>query len=67
MYLSRLHLRNWRNFADQVVEFNKAYLGWRGTQLANKLRGIKYQVHGPAARGDAAPEMPAQEEAPAAE
>jgi uncharacterized protein (DUF362 family) len=50
---------------DQIVEFNKAYLGWRGTQLANKLRGIKYQVHGAATRGGAAPEMPA--EPPAAE
>ena len=52
--------------ADQVVEFNKAYLGWRGTQLANRLRGVKYQVHGPATRGDAAPDMPA-EPPPAAE
>jgi uncharacterized protein (DUF362 family) len=43
---------------DQVVQFNKAYLGWRGAQLANRLRGQKYQVHGPSTRGDAAPEMP---------
>jgi hypothetical protein len=43
---------------DQVMEFNKAYLSWRGTQLANRLRGQKYQVHGPSARGDAAPEVP---------
>ncbi len=50
---------------DQVVEFNKAYLGWRGTQLANRLRGQKYQVHGPSPRGEAAPEVP--EPPPAAE
>lgn len=52
---------------DQVVDFNKAYLGWRGAQLANRLRGQKYQVHGPSSRGDAAPEMPEPPSPPAAE
>jgi uncharacterized protein (DUF362 family) len=46
---------------DQIMEFNKAYLGWRGTQLANRLRGQKYQVHGACSRGEAAPETPAAE------
>ncbi|MEZ4297517.1 MAG: DUF362 domain-containing protein [Polyangiaceae bacterium] len=50
---------------DQIVEFNKAYMGWRGAQIANRLRGQKYQVHGPSTRGDAAPEMP--DSPPAAE
>lgn len=52
---------------DQVVDFNKAYLGWRGTQIANRLRGQKYQVHGPSSRGQAAPEMPEPPLPPAAE
>ncbi len=52
--------------ADQVVEFNKAYLGWRGTQIANRLRGVKYQIPGATSRGDAAPDMPA-DPPPAAE
>jgi len=58
---------------DQIVEFNKAYLAWRGTQLANRLRGQKYQVHGAGSRGEAAPEMAVPENtapvesAPAAE
>jgi uncharacterized protein (DUF362 family) len=51
---------------DQMVLFNKAYLGWKGTSLANRLRGVKYQVPGATARGAAAPEMPA-EGPPAAE
>jgi uncharacterized protein (DUF362 family) len=51
---------------DQIVDFNKAYLGWRGTQLANRLRGVKYQIPGESQRGEAAPEMPA-EAPPAAE
>ena len=52
---------------DQIVEFNKAYLGWRGSQLASRLRGQKYQVHGPSTRGEAAPEMPEPPAPPAAE
>jgi uncharacterized protein (DUF362 family) len=51
---------------DQVLEFNKAYLGWRGTMLANRLRGQKYQIHGPSTRGNAAPEVPEPPPAPPA-
>ena len=43
---------------DQIMEFNKAYLGWRGATLAARVKGQKYQIHGAAARGDAAPEVP---------
>src|SRR6185436_17039412 len=43
---------------DQIVDFNKAYLAWRGTTMASRLAGKPYQVHGPCHRGEAAPEMP---------
>jgi uncharacterized protein (DUF362 family) len=42
----------------EAVRFNKAYLEWRATMLAKRLGGTPYQVHGPCARGDAAPEVP---------
>lgn len=44
--------------ADQIVDFNKAYLAWRGTTVASRLAGKPYQVRGPCHRGEAAPEMP---------
>jgi len=36
--------------------FNKAYVQWRGVTVAQRLRGKPYQVHGAAARGEAAPQ-----------
>ncbi|AUX41497.1 FeS-binding protein [Sorangium cellulosum] len=44
--------------ADQVLEFNKAYVAWRGASLAKRLAGKPYQVHGACSRGQAAPELP---------
>lgn len=52
---------------EQIVQFNKAYLAWRGTTAAKRLAGEPYQVHGPCARGDAAPEVSGAQEPPAAE
>ncbi len=42
---------------DQVVGFNKSYLAWKATVAAKRLRGIPYQIHGPAPRGDGKPEI----------
>ena len=45
MYLSRLHLRNWRNFADQVVEFppeGVAIVGDNGQGKTNLLEAVYY-------------------------
>ena len=50
---------------EQVVEFNKAYLMWRGVSAARRLAGKPYQVHGPSARGEAAPEVTAPAPTPA--
>lgn len=52
--------------ADQVLEFNKAYVAWRGASLAKRLAGQAYQVHGPCPRGEAAPELPARPPSPPA-
>jgi uncharacterized protein (DUF362 family) len=49
---------------SEMVKFNKAYFEWRGKMLAKRLGGTPYQVHGPCARGEAAPVVG---EAPAAE
>jgi uncharacterized protein (DUF362 family) len=43
---------------EQIVGFNKAYLGWRASAAYHRLRGEKYQESGPAHRGHAAPELP---------
>lgn len=40
---------------DQAVGFNKAYFTWRASVLAKRVRGVPYQKHGPAQRGDGAP------------
>jgi len=40
----------------QVVGFNKAYLAWRTASLLRRMMGKRYQVHGPATRGDARPD-----------
>jgi uncharacterized protein (DUF362 family) len=42
-----------------AVPFNKAYLQWRGTTLAQRVKGQPYQVNGAADRGEAAPEVEA--------
>lgn len=44
---------------EEIVRFNKAYLGWRGTTALQRLGGQPYQMHGPCHRGEAAPEMSA--------
>jgi uncharacterized protein (DUF362 family) len=41
----------------QVVEFNKAYVAWRASTVAKRLRGIPYQRPGLAERGDGAPKL----------
>lgn len=48
-----------------IVRFNKAYLQWKMSTAASRLRGVPYQKHGPAVRGDAAPVLD-EHSAPAA-
>ncbi|WP_437986052.1 DUF362 domain-containing protein [Sorangium sp. So ce117] len=45
---------------DQLLDFNKAYVAWRGASIAKRLAGKPYQVHGACSRGDAAPELPSE-------
>ncbi len=40
---------------DNILGFNKAYLGWRAAAAAKRLRGIPYQKPGISERGDGAP------------
>ncbi len=49
---------------ENAWRFNKAYVQWRGTAAAQRLRGQPYQVHGRCSRGDGAPVLadPAAEE-----
>lgn len=42
---------------SEVVQFNKAYLAWRGSMLKRKLTGKPYQRPGAAERGDGKPEV----------
>jgi uncharacterized protein (DUF362 family) len=42
---------------QDMVLFNKGYLGWRGAALLKRLSGQPYQIHGPSERGEAAPEV----------
>src|ERR1044071_6355088 len=45
VYLSRLHLRNWRNFAEQVVEIppeGAALIGDNGQGKTNLLEAVYY-------------------------
>ena len=42
---------------DQVVGFNRAYLGWRAVQAFQRLTGQDYQHAGPTTRGHAAPDV----------
>jgi uncharacterized protein (DUF362 family) len=39
------------------LSFVQSYLAWRGATMAKRLRGVPYQVHGPATRGAAKPEV----------
>jgi hypothetical protein len=43
----------------QIVNFNRAYVGWRSVQAFKRMLGERYQVHGPTARGEARPTLPA--------
>ncbi|WP_441287430.1 DUF362 domain-containing protein [Sorangium sp. KYC3313] len=49
---------------DQLLDFNKAYVAWRGASLAKRIAGKPYQVHGACPRGDAAPELPSEPPSP---
>jgi uncharacterized protein (DUF362 family) len=42
---------------EQIVQFNKGYLAWRGATMKKRLTGTPYQIHGPCSRGEAAPEV----------
>ncbi len=42
---------------EQVVGFNKAYLGWRAVQAFQRLSGVRYQHEGAYTRGDAQPHV----------
>jgi uncharacterized protein (DUF362 family) len=42
---------------DQIIQFNKSYLAWRGATVAKRIGGTPYQIHGPCSRGEAAPEV----------
>jgi uncharacterized protein (DUF362 family) len=41
--------------ADNVIAFNKAYLGWKAAVASKRIRGIPYQKAGAVQRGDGAP------------
>jgi uncharacterized protein (DUF362 family) len=45
---------------EQVVGFNRAYIGWRAVQAFQRLTGTAYQQAGACTRGHAAPEVPGQ-------
>jgi uncharacterized protein (DUF362 family) len=47
--------------------FVQSYLAWRTKTIANRLRGVPYQVHGPSQRGAAKPEVEAPAPPPPAE
>jgi uncharacterized protein (DUF362 family) len=51
---------------EQIVSFNKAYVGWRGTALARRIAGHPYQIHGACERGEAAPDVTPPAPAPPA-
>jgi hypothetical protein len=42
---------------SQVMQFNKAYLMWRGRTAMQRAIGVKYQKSGPTYRGDAKPQV----------
>jgi uncharacterized protein (DUF362 family) len=43
---------------SQVLQFNKAYLMWRGKAAVRRAFGTPYQKSGPTYRGDAKPHLP---------
>jgi len=43
--------------SSNIVGFNKAYLSWRAAAAAKRIRGVPYQKHGPAERGEGAPKI----------
>src|SRR5262249_17271994 len=52
---------------EQAIQFNKAYLAWRGITMAKRLTGTPYQIPGACSRGEAAPDVPPKDATPAAE
>jgi hypothetical protein len=42
---------------EQVVGFNRAYLGWRAVTALQRLTGHPYQQRGPCSRGEARPDV----------
>ncbi|MHB8873105.1 MAG: DUF362 domain-containing protein [Myxococcaceae bacterium] len=45
---------------DQVMGFNKAYLAWKVSTAASRLRGVPYQKEGPSHRGEGKPVLDAE-------
>ncbi len=43
--------------AKEVLRFNKGYLGWKSVVAVKRIMGQPYQIHGPAERGEGAPEQ----------
>ena len=45
---------------EQIIHFNRGYMGWRARVALNRLMGKRYQQNGPfRERGEAAPEVTA--------
>jgi len=42
-----------------ALRFNRAYLGWRGTTISQRLAGKPYQINGHTERGEGAPDVQA--------
>ncbi len=42
---------------NEIIEFNKAYLGWRAVTAFKRLLGEPYQRRGPCPRGEAKPDV----------
>jgi uncharacterized protein (DUF362 family) len=38
-----------------LIDFNKAYIAWRASQMSARARGVPYQKQGPTQRGEAMP------------
>jgi hypothetical protein len=54
--LALVHLGKTKNpyfSANEIVEFNRAYLGWRAATALKRLGGERYQKRGPTTRGEA--------------
>jgi hypothetical protein len=46
--------------AQEVIDFNRAYLGWRAVTAFKRLMGEPYQRRGVCPRGEAKPEVPGE-------